>query len=84
MMHDNEAHEQFRTLVTENGGNPALVMDKPTAVVFAIARYAGEQFDPDTLYSFSQVTLVRTVDDLTAHGIKVYVVPIENTATTTG
>ncbi|SKX42378.1 Uncharacterised protein [Mycobacteroides abscessus subsp. massiliense] len=51
-------------------------------MVFAIARSATgkDAFDPDSLYSFSQVTLVRTVDDLNAAGIKVYVVPIDNDA----
>lgn len=59
-------------------------LPKPPAVVFAIDRHAGEKFGPDTLYSFSQVTLVRTVDDLESRGIKVYVVPIENDASQSG
>ncbi|SIL04263.1 sporadically distributed protein [Mycobacteroides abscessus subsp. abscessus] len=84
LMHDNEARAKFRKLVTEKGGNPDLVKRKPAAVVFAIARSASgkDAFDPGSLYSFSQVTLVRTVDDLNAAGIKVYVVPIDNDAGT--
>lgn len=33
---------------------------------------------PRSIYSFSQVTLVRTVDDLALRGIDVYLVPIDN------
>jgi uncharacterized protein (TIGR04141 family) len=54
------------------------VTSKPTAVVFGIARRSGKPFTADTLFSFSKVTLVRTVDDLEANGIKVFVVPIRN------
>lgn len=82
LVHDNEARTKFRKLVEKQGGNPDLVKDKPATVIFAIARSAGQKFGPDSLYSFSQVTLVRTVDDLAARGISVYVVPIENDAAT--
>ena len=59
-------------------GVAGLVKDKPSAVVFAIARCSGQQFDADSLYSFSRVTLVRTVDDLAERGVDVYVVSNEN------
>lgn len=84
LVYDNEARTKFRELVETKGGDPNLVQPKPPAVVFAIDRHAGEKFGPDTLYSFSQVTLVRTVDDLESRGIKVYVVPIENDASQSG
>jgi uncharacterized protein (TIGR04141 family) len=78
LMYDNEAREKFRELVASKGGDPDRVPNKPPTVVFGIARNEGEPFDPDGLYSFSQVTLVRTVDDLAARGIDVYIVPIDN------
>jgi uncharacterized protein (TIGR04141 family) len=78
LMYDNEAREKFRELVAAKGGDPDSVPNKPPAVVFAIARYEGEPFDPESLYSFSQVTLVRTVDDLAARGIDAFIVPIDN------
>lgn len=78
LMYDNEARGKFRELIAAKGGDPDSVPSKPPAVVFAIARYEGEPFDPESLYSFSQVTLVRTVDDLAARGIDVYIVPIDN------
>lgn len=80
LMYDNQARAKFRALVEKHGGKPDLVKDKPSAVVFGIARYTGRPFGPDSLYSFSQVTLVRTVDELAARGIDVYVAPIENGA----
>ena len=78
LTHDNEAREKFRELIQKQGGNTDLLREKPSAVVFAIAKAAGEQFDPESLFSFSQVTLVRTVDDLRARGIEVIVFPIES------
>lgn len=78
LMYDNQARTKFRALVEKHGGKPDLVKEKPSAVVFGIARYTGQAFGPDSLYSFSQVTLVRTVDDLAARGIDVYVAAIEN------
>ncbi|OQQ35578.1 hypothetical protein A5N72_19290 [Prescottella equi] len=78
LMSDNQARAEFKRLVEAAGGDPALVTSKPPAVVFGIARRGGEPFTADTLFSFSKVTLVRTVDDLEANGIKVFVVPIRN------
>ncbi|MDO3002859.1 TIGR04141 family sporadically distributed protein [Mycobacteroides abscessus subsp. abscessus] len=78
LTHDQQAREEFGALVAKVGGDQSLVADKPTAVVFAIARHTGKPFGPNNLYSFSQVTLVRTAEELAARGIKVYVAPIEN------
>jgi uncharacterized protein (TIGR04141 family) len=74
---DEEAREKFRTRVIEAGGDPKLVQDKPPAIVFGIARNSDKAFTAESLYSFSQVTLVRTYLDLEARGIPVYVVPID-------
>lgn len=78
LMSDNDAREKFRARVVTAGGDPALVKLKPPAVVFGIARRHGKPLTARSLYSFSQVTLVRTVDELDARGIDVFVVPIEN------
>lgn len=43
-----------------------------------MARRSGKPFTAQSLYSFSQVTLVRTVEDLESRGIPVYVVSIDN------
>jgi uncharacterized protein (TIGR04141 family) len=75
---DSEARAKLRTRVEANGGSPSLVKSKPPAIVFGIARRSGKPFTAQTLYSFSQVTLVRTVDDLESRGISVYVVAIPN------
>lgn len=78
LMSDNQARQELARLVESVGGDPALVTAKPRAVVFGIARRSGAPMTAGTLYSFSQVTLVRTVNDLEARGIAVYVVPIDN------
>ena len=83
LMSDNQARKEFKRLVEAAGGDPGLVTSKPTAVVFGIARRSGKPFTADSLFSFSKVTLVRTVDDLEANGIKVFVVPIRNGVTPT-
>ncbi|SEQ69448.1 sporadically distributed protein, TIGR04141 family [Arthrobacter sp. OV608] len=78
LMSDSEARDKLRALVTKAGGDPELVKSKPPAVVFGIARRKRKPLSAESLYSFSQVTLVRTVDELDARGIKVFVAPIEN------
>lgn len=78
LMSDNEAREKFRERVARAGGDPGLVKLKPPAVVFGIARRKGKPLTARSLYSFSQVTLVRTVDELDARGIPVFITPIEN------
>ena len=74
---DEDARTQFRQRVTSAGGNPLLVQDRPPAVIFGIARSSTTTFGAETLYSFSQVTLVRTCNDLEARGIPVFVMPID-------
>lgn len=78
LMSDNEAREKFKAQVAAAGGDPGLVKLKPPAVVFGIARRKGKPLTARSLYSFSQVTLVRTVDELDARGIPVFITPIEN------
>ncbi|WP_180279546.1 MULTISPECIES: DUF6119 family protein [Rhodococcus] len=80
LMSDNQARTKFKKRVEDAGGDPHLVKKKPPAVVFGIARRKGKLFTAETLYSFSQVTLVRTVNDLESRGIDVYIVPILNGA----
>jgi uncharacterized protein (TIGR04141 family) len=74
---DEEAREKFRERVAAAGGDPDRVGNKPPAVIFAIARKSDEPFNAESLYSFSQVTLVRTFDDLEARGIPAFVLSIE-------
>lgn len=74
---DEEAREKFRALVVAAGGHKEQVKEKPPAIIFGIGRNSAEPFNAESLYSFSQVTLVRTVLDLEGRGIPTYVVPIE-------
>jgi uncharacterized protein (TIGR04141 family) len=74
---DDEARAEFRHRVEKAGGDPELVTDHPSAVVFAIARNSATAFTAERLYSFSHVTLARTCIDLEARGIPVYVIPID-------
>ena len=75
---DEEARQKFQELVANAGGGTHVSLDKPpAAVVFGIARNSPRTLDADSLYSFSQVTLVRTVSELESRGIKTFVVPID-------
>lgn len=75
---DSEARNELRKRVKEAGGTPNLIGAKPRKIIFAIRpNKIGGQIDPDNLFSFSKVTLVRVADELEGRGIEVRIAQIE-------
>lgn len=78
LQHDDEARANLRVRVRERGGSPEMIGSKPRKVIFAIRpKELGQSVTPETLFSFSKVSLVRVFDELESRGIEVRVVSID-------
>ncbi|MCZ4103424.1 TIGR04141 family sporadically distributed protein [Streptomyces sp. H39-C1] len=80
MRNSPEGMEGFRRKVAAAKNGRALPPDyRPSKVVFAILLKTGTNLTADTLFPFSQVTLVQTARTLEAWGVEVEVVGIRAT-----
>ncbi|MDQ0776217.1 uncharacterized protein (TIGR04141 family) [Streptomyces aurantiacus] len=78
-----EGRERFAEKVAEARDGRGLPKDfRPSKVVFAILLKDGTHLTADTLFPFSQVTLVQTARTLEAWGVQVEVVGIASTPPT--
>ncbi|MFF2849673.1 TIGR04141 family sporadically distributed protein [Streptomyces sp. NPDC058001] len=78
-----EGRERFAEKVAEARKGRGLPEDfRPSRVVFAILLKDGTDLTADTLFPFSQVTLVQTARTLEAWGVEVEVVGIASTPST--
>jgi uncharacterized protein (TIGR04141 family) len=75
LLFDQSAQEQFRKKVGDRGWDPGQIPDKPQKVVLGVAR-KGKDVSASSLFTFTQVTLVRQDRALAARGIEVVVAPI--------
>lgn len=75
LLHDSEAKDKVREKVVAAGGDPSLVPDKVSRVVLAMARTKAPP-TADTLFTFTQVTLVRGVQALEGRGVNVFIARI--------
>ncbi|MFD8550478.1 TIGR04141 family sporadically distributed protein [Streptomyces fradiae] len=81
LLHSPEAMEGFARKVAEARPDQALPDGfRPSKVVFAILLKNGTDLTADTLFPFSQVTLVQTAKSLQAWGVAVEVVGIRAAA----
>lgn len=78
LQHDDEARMKLRDRVEQRGGDLDLIGTKPHTVIYAIRpKETGKTITPDSLFSFSKVSLVRVFDELEGRGIEVRVLGIE-------
>lgn len=75
LTYDEEARAGLANRIVAAGGNSAWQRDKPERVVLGMAY--PRKLTPDTLFTFTQVTLVRNVHALDSLGINVFILPIE-------
>ena len=75
LLHDSEAKDKLRERVVAAGGDPSLVPDKISRVVLGLARTNAPP-TAETLFTFTQVTLVRGVQALEGRGVNVFVASI--------
>ncbi|MFI1015396.1 TIGR04141 family sporadically distributed protein [Streptomyces sp. NPDC020965] len=81
LVHAPDAADGFRRKVAAaRPGRPLPDGFRPSKVVFAILLKSGTDLTADTLFPFSQVTLVQTAKMLEAWGVAVEVVGIQATA----
>ncbi|MEE1927599.1 TIGR04141 family sporadically distributed protein [Streptomyces sp. TRM 70351] len=81
LLHSPEAVEEFARKVAAARPGQALPDGfRPSKVVFAILLKGGTELTADTLFPFSQVTLVQTARMLEAWGVAVEVIGIQATA----
>ena len=77
LLHEQDARERLVEMVQAAApGHPITANYKPTKIVFAIALKSSKPLTVDTLFTFSQVALYRTVRHLRSDGIDVEVVGI--------
>lgn len=69
---DEEARHEFREVVKDAGGDPEAVPERVSRVVLAMARRS-RPISASDLFSFTQVTLVRSVTALESQGVQVFV-----------
>jgi len=78
LQYDEEARTKLRERVQQRGGDRELVGIKPRKVIYAIrSKEVGKTVNPDDLFSFSKVSLVRVFDELESRGIEVRLATIE-------
>lgn len=70
LLHDENARAKLRELVVAEGGRPESVPEKVHALVLVLA-HAGAALTPESLFTFTQVTLARQVSALTSQGVDV-------------
>ena len=75
LLNDEEVRREFTNRVVEGGGSPADVPTRGGSVVLGMAR-KGKLFDSDSLFTFTQVTMVRLVELLERQGVNVFIAPI--------
>ncbi|MFI0729780.1 TIGR04141 family sporadically distributed protein [Streptomyces sp. NPDC021225] len=81
LLHSPEAGDGFaRKVAAARPGRPLTEGFRPSRVVFAILLKDGADLTADTLFPFSQVTLVQTAKILEAWGVEVEVIGIQATA----
>lgn len=81
LLHSPEAGDGFaRKVAAARPGRPLAEGFRPSRVVFAILLKDGTDLTADTLFPFSQVTLVQTAKILEAWGVAVEVIGIQATA----
>lgn len=76
LLFDETARIEFRGLVRDAGGSPGWVDDRPSAVILGMARN-NKRMTAESLFSFTQVTLVRLDDLLTQSGVSLQIAAIE-------
>ena len=74
LLHDVEAREELVRRVRNADGDPQAVPVRPSRVVLGVARES--KIAADSLFTFTQVSLVRNVSSLQARGVDVFVSPI--------
>ena len=75
LLNDEEVRQNFVDRVVEKGGTAADVPARGASVVLGMAR-KGKLFTSNTLFTFTQVTVVRLVELLQRQGVDVYIAPI--------
>lgn len=70
LLHDEDARTKLRELVEAEGGSPASVPEKVHTVVLVLA-HEGAPLTPESLFTFTQVTLARQVASLESQGVDV-------------
>lgn len=75
LLYDDEARDAFRGRVSEAGGDPDNIPDRIRTVVLGVARTT-RPIAADDLFTFTQVTLARSVAQLEGRGVHVYVAPV--------
>ncbi|MFF3914625.1 TIGR04141 family sporadically distributed protein [Streptomyces sp. NPDC001852] len=81
LLHSPDAMDGFaRKVAAARPGRALPDGFRPSKVVFAILLKSGTDLTPDTLFPFSQVTLVQTAKMLEAWGVAVEVIGIQATA----
>ncbi len=75
LLFDQSAQEQFRKKITDRGWDAAQLPARPQKVVLGVAR-KGKAVTAGSLFTFTQVTLVRQDQALAARGVEVVVAPI--------
>jgi uncharacterized protein (TIGR04141 family) len=79
LLHDEDARAKFREKVVAAGGDPSSIPDKVQRVVLGVAR-KGSALTADSLFTFTQVTLVRGAAALQGRGVDVYIATIPRPA----
>jgi uncharacterized protein (TIGR04141 family) len=79
LLNDEEARAQFVERVARKGGSSADVPTRISSVVLGLAR-KGKPLTSDSLFTFTQVTMVRLVDLLQRQRVDVYIHPIQRAA----
>jgi hypothetical protein len=75
LLNDEEARAQFLERVQLQSGTTVDVPDRISTVVLGVAR-KGNPLTSDSLFTFTQVTMVRLVDLLHGRGVDVFIQPI--------
>ena len=76
LLYDKSAQQQFRKKVTDRGWDASDLPAKPVKVALGVAR-TGKRITAENLFTFTQVTLARLDQVLSARGVEVVIVPIE-------
>ncbi|MER7433966.1 DUF6119 family protein [Pseudonocardia alni] len=81
LLYDEQARAALRARVIERGGDPDHLPDRVHTVVLGLAR-TGKKVTADSLFTFTQVTLARGVNQLEGRGVRVLIAPIDRRTAT--
>lgn len=76
LCNDNEARTRLRERIAEAGGDPSAVSRRPRRVLLVFARPGGRPITPESLFTFTRVSLVRHADQLRGLGVEVEVTTV--------